>query len=156
MFIITELQSIIYNKIRFFGVFFLLFCFTVVFFCRQGWAILLYKVQRKHSSSNVSWYTSVQYWGLPALVLQPGRKIIPLIMESQTGLGWEGPYRSTSSNPSAMGSDTFHHSKLLRTLSSLELDTFRDVTSTLRGKCSQEAKIICTSTALGKKIQLRN
>ena len=30
------------------------------------------------------------------------------LTESQNGLGWKGPSRSSSSNPPAMGRDTFH------------------------------------------------
>jgi len=30
------------------------------------------------------------------------------IIESCNGLGWKGPYRSSSSNPPAMGRDTFY------------------------------------------------
>ena len=30
------------------------------------------------------------------------------ITESQKALGWKGPYRSSRSNPPAMGRDTFH------------------------------------------------
>jgi len=30
------------------------------------------------------------------------------IVESQNGLGWKGPYRSSGSNPPAMSRDIFH------------------------------------------------
>lgn len=127
-----------------------MFCFSIVLFCRQGCALLLCELQRKQSSSDVGWYTTVQHWGLPALVLQPGRKIFPLIVESKNGLGWEGPYRSVSSNPPAMGSETFHRASCS--------EPYPTWTWTLlaMGHPPQEAKIICTSTALGKKIWLRN
>jgi len=50
----------------------------------------------------------------------------PLIIQSWNGLGWKGPYRSSSSNPPAMGRDVFHQTRLLRTPSSLSLNTARE------------------------------
>ena len=36
---------------------------------------------------------------------------------SQNGLSWKGPYRSSSSNPPAMGRATFHQTRVLKALS---------------------------------------
>ena len=38
----------------------------------------------------------------------------PRVIESWNGLGWKGPYRSSRSNPPAMGRDTFHQSRVLK------------------------------------------
>jgi len=42
------------------------------------------------------------------------------IIESENGLGWKRPLRSSSSNPLAVGRDTSHHTKLLTAPSTLE------------------------------------
>jgi len=49
---------------------------------------------------------------------------------SQNGLGWEGPYRLSRSNPAAMSRDIFHQPRLLRAPSSLALNTAREGAST--------------------------
>jgi len=46
-------------------------------------------------------------------------------MESQNGLGWKGPYRSSSSNSPDMGRDPFHQPSMLRAPSNLALSTAR-------------------------------
>jgi len=40
-------------------------------------------------------------------------------------MGWKGPYRSSGSNPPAMGGDTFHQPRLLKAPSNLALNTAR-------------------------------
>jgi len=54
------------------------------------------------------------------------------IMESQTGLGWKGPARSSGSNPPAMSKDIFPQPRLLRTPSNLALNTAREILSPAR------------------------
>jgi len=51
-------------------------------------------------------------------------------IESQNGLGWKGPYRSSSSSPPAMSRDTFHYTRLLRAPSSLALNIAGEGTAT--------------------------
>ena len=51
-------------------------------------------------------------------------------LESQNGLGWKGPYRSSSSNPPAMGRDTFHQTRLLKAPANLALNTAREGAAT--------------------------
>ena len=46
------------------------------------------------------------------------------ITASQSGLGWKGPLRPCSSNPRAIGRDTFHQTRLLKAPSGLALNTF--------------------------------
>jgi len=43
---------------------------------------------------------------------------------------WKGPYRSSGSNPPAMGRDTFPLPRALKALSSLALDTAREGAAT--------------------------
>jgi len=51
-------------------------------------------------------------------------------VESQGGLGWKGPYRSSSSNPPAMGRDPFYQPRVLPVLSSLASNPAREGAST--------------------------
>ena len=51
-------------------------------------------------------------------------------IESQNGLGWKGPYRSSSSTPSAMGRDPFPQPRVLRALSNLALNPAREGAAT--------------------------
>jgi len=51
-------------------------------------------------------------------------------IESQNGLGWNGPYRSSRSNPSALGRDPFHQTRLLRAPSNLALNTAKEGAAT--------------------------
>lgn len=56
------------------------------------------------------------HWQLPKILAGAATVICacsekvsgPLIIASQNGLGWKGLYRSSSSDPSTMGIDTFH------------------------------------------------
>ena len=48
------------------------------------------------------------------------------LIESQDSLGWKGPYRSSRSNPPAMGRDILHQTRLLKASSSLAWNTSRD------------------------------
>jgi len=52
------------------------------------------------------------------------------VLESWNGLGWKGPYRSSGSNPPAMGRDSFHQTRLLRAPSNLALNTAREGAAT--------------------------
>jgi len=52
------------------------------------------------------------------------------IIESQDGLGWKGPYRSSSSHTPDMGRDPFHQPRVLKAPSSLALDTAREGAAT--------------------------
>jgi len=52
------------------------------------------------------------------------------ILESENDLGWKGPYRSSSSHPSAMGSDPFHQPRLLPAPSNLALNPAREGAAT--------------------------
>jgi len=69
--------------------------------------------------------------------LQPRRLLEPPamlswvgIIESQNGLGWKGPYRSSGSNPPAMSRDIFHQHRLLRAPSNLALNPAREGAAT--------------------------
>jgi len=53
-------------------------------------------------------------------------------MESQNGLGWKGPYRSSCSKHPAVGRGLFHQTRVLKALSSLALNTSRGF---LTGPC---------------------
>ena len=44
-------------------------------------------------------------------------------MVSQTGKGWKRPYRSSSSNPHAVGRDTIHFTRFLKAPSNMTLNT---------------------------------
>jgi len=52
------------------------------------------------------------------------------VIESQNGLGWKGFSRSSSSNPSAMGRDTFHYTRLLKAPFNLASNTAREGAAT--------------------------
>ena len=80
---------------------------------------------------------SAQCWSVVVVVMHclsiDGDVSVPedfIVIELQNGLCWKESYTSSSSNPPAMGRDTFHFTRLLKASSNLALNTSREGAST--------------------------
>jgi len=79
-------------------------------------------------------------------------------IESQTGLGWKGPCRPSSSNPRAVGRDASHQTQLLQAPSNLALNTAREgaATASLGNLCQGLTTLRVKNFFLTSNLNLRS